>query len=198
MKVESIKPHLQSYSITKKRLTTINHAFASAVAHHDSYDEKIIKEAIKLLGQNPNEHLSCVYCGESAETWDHVFGLVKGFKFSGYGHVIGNLLPCCKQCNSEKGNKHWEDFIKKKNNLDTDGENKIKLLKLYFAKNLTVRFGYEEIKDVCPDEIQKLDFIKNKIVNLMSEADTIAEKIRQKVKAHTLKIPSKAENGKRS
>ena len=178
MKIKSIKHHLQPYSIMGKRETTINHAFASAIAPNDSYDEKIIKEAVKTLEQNPDEDLLCAYCGDLAETWDHVFGLVKNSKFSGYGHTIGNLLPCCKKCNSEKGNKNWEDFIKTK----TSDINRYNILLQYFKKYLPNTIDYNNIKRFCSYEINELEIIKSKIFELMKEADNIAIKVRKKVK----------------
>ena len=181
MKIESIKAHLQPYSIMKKRQTTINHAFASAIAPNDTYDTEVLKEAVTLLGQDPEKDLLCVYCGGEAETWDHVFGLVKDLRFSGYGHVIGNLLPSCKKCNSEKGNRDWGKFIKKKNGGDAVA--KVQMLKQYFEKYLPKKFDYEEIKTVCPDEIGQLDSIKNKVIDLFKEADAIAEQIRTKIRS---------------
>ena len=76
MKKEDIKRHLKTYSVYDKRRTTINHAFASAIAPSDNYDENIINEALVFLEQNPNEDLKCVFCNEEAETWDHLIGLV--------------------------------------------------------------------------------------------------------------------------
>ncbi|MBI5152973.1 MAG: hypothetical protein HZA36_00710 [Parcubacteria group bacterium] len=178
MKIESIKYHLQAYSIMRKRQPTINHAFASAIAPNDNYDQKIVKEAIKMIGQDPEKDLFCVYCGEPAETWDHVFGLVKNHQFSGYGHVIGNLLPCCKKCNSEKGNKNWQDFIKTK--IISGG--RLKILSQYFNKYLPSIIDYDHIKSACPNEINKLETIKDKIFQLIEEADIIAAKVRQKIK----------------
>lgn len=181
MKIESIKHHLQAYSIMGKRQTTINHAFASAIAPNDSYNEKMIREAIKTLGQDPNEDLLCVYCGELAETWDHVFGLVKDLKFSGYGHVVGNLLPCCKKCNSEKGNKRWQDFIKTK----PESNDIFKILSRYFNKYLsTSLMDYDYIKKYCPEEISRLEAIKDRIFQLMKEADAIATEVRKKNKKY--------------
>lgn len=180
MKIDSIKAHLQPYSIMKKRQTTINHAFASAIAPCDSYDSKMVKEAVVLLGQDPEKDLLCVYCGAGAETWDHVFGLVKDLCFSGYGHVIGNLLPSCKKCNSEKGNRDWEGFLRNKNG--NGAVPKIEIIKRYFAKYLPVQVDYSKIKDACPDEIRQLDAIKNKVMVLFKEADVIAERIREKIK----------------
>ena len=181
MKIETIRSHLQPYSIMKKRQTTINHAFASAIAPNDIYDTKVLKEAMILLNQDPEKDLRCVYCGESAETWDHVFSLVRDLKFSGYGHVIGNLLPCCKKCNSEKGNRDWEDFIRRKNG--DNSATKINMLKQYFKKYLFVKVDYKGIKAICPAEINQLNLIKDKIMELFKEADTIAEKVRIKIRS---------------
>ena len=166
----------------EKRQTTINHAFASAIAPSNIYDMRVLKEAIALLGQDPEKDLFCVYCNESAETWDHVFGLVKDLKFSGYGHVIGNLLPCCKKCNSEKGNKDWEAFIKTKNRDNSIA--KVNMLKQYFEKYLPKKVGYEEIKNICPAEMHQLNLIRDKIMELFKEADAIAEKVRTKINSH--------------
>jgi len=57
MKKEDIKKHLSGYSIYSKRKTTINHAFASAIAPIDVYDEIRMKDALSYLGQNPNGNL---------------------------------------------------------------------------------------------------------------------------------------------
>lgn len=74
MKKATLKYHLNPYSIFTKRRTTINHAFASALAPNDQYDEKVIDDALRVLGQNPDHDLTCVYCGQDAETWDHLIG----------------------------------------------------------------------------------------------------------------------------
>ncbi|MFA5133936.1 MAG: hypothetical protein WC459_04005 [Patescibacteria group bacterium] len=177
MKIESIKHHLRAYSIVQKRQTTINHAFASAIAPNDDYNQELIREAIKTLGQNPEADLRCVYCDQPAETWDHVFGLVKDYQFSGYGHVIGNLLPCCKKCNSEKGNKNWQDFLETKK-ISTS---RVKILSAYFDKYLPSIIDYDQIKKICPVEIKRLQEIKDEIYKLMREADVVAVKVREKI-----------------
>lgn len=182
MKKKSIKSHLNPYSILKKRQTTINHAFASAIAPNDGYDEKIINEALKFLGQNPEKNLSCVYCGEPAETWDHIFGLVKNLKFSGYGHVIGNLLPCCKKCNSEKGNQLWSDFLDKKIKDASIKKERIASIRGYLKKYLPRESSYENIEKTCAQEINKYENIKERIFDSMKEADSLALSIRKKIK----------------
>src|SRR5437870_262374 len=112
MKRKSIRKYLRPYSIIGQRKTTVNHTFASAIAPTDIYDDAIVAEAIRALGQDPDDDLLCAYCDDNeADTWDHVVGLVKDQQFSGFGHTIGNLLPCCRQCNSRKGNKDWRAYL---------------------------------------------------------------------------------------
>src|SRR5687767_8294859 len=114
MNKKSIKTHLKSYSIFQKRKTTINHAFASALAPADSYEDEILSDALECLGQDSNKDLRCVYCDNEAQTWDHLIGLVKDSELRGYGHQIGNLVPCCKSCNSKKGSKDWKLFLRER------------------------------------------------------------------------------------
>ncbi|WP_416208851.1 HNH endonuclease [Chloroflexus sp.] len=103
--MESIKKPLREYSIYQERKTTINHAFASAIAPVDQYNQATISESIRLLEQDPNGELTCAYCSQPAETWDHLESLVEHGHFRGYGDIIGNLVPCCKSCHSAKGAK---------------------------------------------------------------------------------------------
>lgn len=112
MKLSGIKRHLRPYSIVQRRKTPVNHAFASALAPCDDYDEKRVTEAMALLGQKDLNDLRCVYCDSVAETWDHLVGLVKDSELNGYGHQIGNLVPCCGDYNSSKGNKDWREFLR--------------------------------------------------------------------------------------
>ncbi len=104
LRASDIKRHLSPFSIEAARTTTIRHAFASAVAPSEAYDEKKVEAALRALGQTDTDNLTCVYCGEPAETWDHLTRLVKNKKFNeeGRGHQVGNLVPCCKAHNSSK------------------------------------------------------------------------------------------------
>jgi hypothetical protein len=182
MKKEDIKRHLKTYSVYNKRRTTINHAFASAIAPSDNYDENIINEALVFLEQNPNEDLKCVFCNEEAETWDHLIGLVKKGELRGFGHQIGNLVPCCKICNSKKGSKEFEKFITEYDNIYKNKNQLIVLLTKYqnkFAKEIDLVL----LKQKTPNEFEEFSKIKQEIFNLMIKADTIANKLRQNILA---------------
>ena len=175
MKFSDIKRHLRPYVMVANRRTTINHAFAAAIAPCDEYDGQNVKEAIKALEQDPNSSLTCVYCGEPAETWDHVFATVQKSVFSGFGHRLGNLLPCCKPCNSKKGNKLWKDHIKSVQMGDEVRIRREKIIEGYLAKNV-VR---DESVKTDPD-YEELMKIRDQVLDSMKKADTIAAEIRRK------------------
>jgi hypothetical protein len=119
VKISSIKKYLQSTTIMGRKSTFAN-AFASALAPHDIYSPTAVAEAIRDLGQEPEADLQCVYCGEQAATWDHVFNRVIKGEFSGHGHHIRNLVPCCRKCNERKGSKPWREFLEILNLPDKD------------------------------------------------------------------------------
>jgi hypothetical protein len=175
MRYTSIKGHLRPYIMLARRRTTINHAFAAAVAPNDSFKDAQVRKAILVLGQDPDGDLLCVYCGSDAETWDHVFATVHQSTFSGAGHRIGNLLPCCKPCNSAKGNKHWNVYL---SGLSLGSD--------VFQERHARISGYLEkylVQDRVPSgspEFERLDSIRRQILMLLGEADDVAKHIRAK------------------
>lgn len=166
---------MRPYSIVRNRTTTINHAFAACIALNDSFDAEKIKAAIVALKQDPEKELVCVYCGEPAQTWDHVHATVRNSVFSGHGNNLGNLLPCCKLCNSRKGNKPW----------------KVHLANLILSDDLRVK-RYEVIdsyleaykgENVVPKDLpeyQELQKLKAEVLKIFVRADLLAEIIRSK------------------
>lgn len=176
MTPKSIKSHLKPYSIEKKRRTTIAHAFASALAPSDTYDKKEIEEALERLGQTNLKKLACVYCGKSAQTWDHLTNLVKAGEFNGYGHQIGNLVPCCRDCNSSKGSLAFEKYVdglalkaEEKDDLKDRLRDHQKLAKEVDSAKATA----EEIK-----LLKEFRAIQDKVLKLLEEGDKCAQKIR--------------------
>jgi 5-methylcytosine-specific restriction endonuclease McrA len=178
MKKSDLKRHLSPYSIYQKRKTTINHTFASALAPADLYDETRVTEAINRLGQNPDEALSCVYCGHPAQTWDHLVGLVKNSSLYGFGHQLGNLVPCCKECNSAKGNKDWHIFLKEKVKDEEKRENIENTLEGYL-KDFAVPIDLLKLQD--HSDWKAYNEIQSKILELMKLADEIAVRLRKKL-----------------
>ncbi len=172
MRYTDLKRHLKPYSIVKSRTTTINHAFASAIAGCDQFDDSRVKEALITLGLDP-EFLTCVYCGKPAESWDHLFATVQNKTFSGHGHRLGNLVPCCKPCNSSKGNKDWKTFV---SGLPQTEEERLK--RSTEISKYVDRFLRRDPPAPIGENYRRLETIKKEVLNLMKEADEIAARIR--------------------
>jgi len=64
---------------------------------------KITATEIKKLKAGP-----CFYCGNVGGEIDHVIPLSKGGR-----HSIGNLVGCCRTCNSSKNNMFITQWYKK-------------------------------------------------------------------------------------
>lgn len=169
MKKTSIKFHMKKYSIFQKRSTTINHAFASAMAPRDEYLEPLVDTILLELECVAEGSIICVYCGtKEAETWDHLYALVKDNEPSGYGHKYGNLVPSCKGCNSKKGNRDWKianDSINKSN--PKQRAKVIRVISNHITKNPANGSFIDAARKI------ELDKIKIEIFRLMKHADNL-------------------------
>jgi hypothetical protein len=180
MRLSDIRRHLTPYSIAERRSTTISHAFASALAPCDTYDEGIAREAMASLGQDPDEALRCVYCDGAAETWDHLVGLVKKSVLHGFGHQLGNLVPCCKPCNSKKGNKEWRQFLEQATMESTKRDLLTSRLATYQAKYAEA-LNLSALETTSPEDWAEYTELRKEIVRLMKKADGVAQRLRQKL-----------------
>nr|CCA87186.1 hypothetical protein RALSY_mp30506 [Ralstonia syzygii R24] len=183
---KSIISHLKPYSIFKKRRTTIAHAFASALAPTDFYEEDKVQVALQALGQDPDS-LHCVYCFRPAQTWDHLFNLVKGGESNGYGHQIGNLVPCCRDCNSSKGGKPFEAYIDGLHTLSEESRAKVKAR--LRAHSELARMNRARPSPSERALLQKYRNIQNQVLALLQEADACAEDIRTERQKRHWRMP---------
>jgi hypothetical protein len=133
-----------------------------------------------LLGQDPDGELKCVYCRSQAETWDHLISLVKNGRLQGYGHQIGNLVPCCRTCNSQKGGKAWDSYLKEKVPDNTEFDIRRKRISSYLAQ-YAAPVSLARTEKLSPNVWNHYCEIQQKILSLMNEADTIATRLRQTV-----------------
>lgn len=173
MRYSTVRNHLRPYVIVSRRKTTINHAFAAAIALSDDYDEQRVREAVAVLGQDPDHELLCAYCGAPAQTWDHVFATVKASRFSGHGHRLGNLLPCCKPCNSAKGNKDWRQFVSELELPPT-----VRQVTAEHIDDYVARFSLQDSVPEESPEYERLLQIRAEVLKLLAEADRVAKLIR--------------------
>jgi hypothetical protein len=175
MRYKDIRRFLKPYSMVASRTTTISHAFAASIAPCDTFDDQMVRTALKMLGQDPDAELECAYCGAKAETWDHVHATVQDKKFSGYGHRLGNLLPCCKPCNSRKGNKDWLVFLRTLPITEAFRVERESRIAAYLAE-----YG---AKDAVPEhlpEYEQLQELRRQVLQIFREADELASVVRRK------------------
>jgi 5-methylcytosine-specific restriction endonuclease McrA len=173
--LHKIRNHLRPLKITATK-GTIRSKFAAAIAPYDEYDEVEVRKLLRRLGQDPDA-LTCVYCGASADTWDHVVGTVSSGEFSGTGHRLRNLVPCCSPCNTSKGKKDWRDYL--------NGLRQPASIRNERADRITAHItGCEEDSNKAwrnfPEYTQLQDK-RDKILKLMEEGDRLAETIRKKL-----------------
>lgn len=161
------------------RKSTFSNAFASALAPHDTYSPNEVAAAMRDLGQDPDGELRCVYCGEPAATWDHVFNRVVKGDFSGYGHRIRNLVPCCRSCNESKGQKPWRDYLEALN--PADKAIRVARMEVFLGTVGAQPVGTETMRHKAEEELERFLQIRGQIFDLMAEADRLAAIIRQKV-----------------
>lgn len=66
------------------------------------YEKSCFEKAKEELGNK------CVYCGDTNQKLqpDHLIGEEHGGLY-----VIGNIVPSCPTCNSEREKKEWRDFV---------------------------------------------------------------------------------------
>lgn len=178
VKASSIKKHLRPSTIMGRKSTFAN-AFASALAPYDNYTAVEVDQAIWDLEQDPNAELQCVYCGAAAATWDHVFNRVVNGEFSGHGHRIRNLVPCCRTCNESKGQKSWREFLEIRNPTDKDA--RIRRMERFLGTVNARPISPETMRRNADENLKRFLEIRSQVFALLEEADRLAVSIRQKV-----------------
>lgn len=167
------KKYLKKYKTTG-RTSTLSHAFASALAMSENYDETVLIERLLILGQEPNQPLRCVFCQADARTIDHLNGLVENSRFTGHGHVIGNLVPCCETCNTSKGSKPWRDFA---NSIGTPKEQIARIAE--YESFAPKPMSEVDLKALYPDLIEAYERLRNLSHELLRTADNLANEIQR-------------------
>jgi hypothetical protein len=176
--IASIETYLKRpYRIYGRISTTVSYGFASAVATRQPFDAALVAEAIVALGQDPAQ-LRCVYCDDDAQSWDHLNGMVDDGEFSGFGHVIGNLVPACARCNSQKGNRDWRTFV-----ATTVLSERREVVETRLSAHEQRYLGDKvDLDAVAPEEMQRYRELRSQTLQLLRDADAVAAEIREKTR----------------
>ena len=174
MKYDTIKVLFKPFELIAKRKTTINYYFGKAIATTEPYNELRVLAAIKALGMAPL-NLRCVYCESKADGWDHVKSMVKNGRFSGFGNTLGNLVPCCRNCNSLKRGKDWKEFMVSQHSP----ARRIAKLEKYFRIYPNSDRKYKRLLKDKKNQVRKFYSLQDQVVVLMADADKIVKKLRK-------------------
>lgn len=177
MKLARIKGHLAPYRIHAKRATTVNHAFSSALAPAEPWNEERATDAMRTLGQADMAALTCVYCDQPAQTWDHLEPMVRNSLPTGFGHTLGNLVPSCRDCNSSKGNKPWRQWIVTWPKMSEDQRAQ---LTAYAEAFTPPRKGITDWESQFPEHMQRLREHWDAVLHHMKQADAVIDEMRSR------------------
>lgn len=156
------------------RSSTVSNAFAQALAPADDYDEARLETAFRGLGLVGDGVLLCAYCSRPANSVDHLNPLVNNKKFTGWGHVFGNLVPACGDCNQSKGGRPWRDFARESGVR----ESQIQKLEAYEQQSPTP-VSQDDLAKLYPDLIDAYERLRNLNEDILRTAQSLANEIQR-------------------
>lgn len=137
----------------KGRSSTIRGEYLKGILPQYAYSNDFKIEHYRKFGIIIDK---CVYCGENANTLDHLNSPIKNKKLTGYTNKIGNLVPSCGRCNSSKGNRNWSDWLQSNSKI----VNGIKKKRGYQKRIETIRNYEKSNPQFKIKELQKFDTTK--------------------------------------
>ena len=121
----------------------------------------------------------CCYCGKDITLKDFSQDHLVPMNRKDLGlHAWGNVVPCCKDCNNEKQQKGWLDFLSVKSKGPMRNERKLKIIRFRKDKqykpnlNLTKIASnlYEDVGAVSTTLINlRFDQAKEEITKILSK-----------------------------
>lgn len=180
------KIKMPAKSTLKARISTINNSFAMSITPFiKTTDQAKIDQHyadLKVLKDR------CAYCLRPAKSVDHLFPLVQNGEPSGYISDIDNLVPCCKDCNSKKGNQLFKDWYDKEETKEylrhecdlTDDQ--IAERRKIIVDFIEQHSKHYDLKSYLTDaEWDKFLNLKEKINEELKEADAYCRQLQEKI-----------------
>lgn len=168
------------------RSSSITNAFVQSIIPFDPPSEADKAEVLAFFGQSSGE-MTCVYCGSSANDWDHLLPLVRNKRPTGFFSGKGNVVPACGRCNQSKSGQDWEKWVRgaSKNSPKSRGvkdlEQRVDRLARYVEAYPQSAENLEELVDPGLWAVywSKLGEIHESLRAAQSLADKIAGQIRE-------------------
>ena len=163
-------------------LTSRKSSVTNAMVHSIIYVEDIVganySDWLARFNQKENNE-KCIYCGSSANSFDHIFNLVRNGSPTGYMTEKNNLVPCCSNCNSKKSGKNWEDFIESDYFKSFAGwEKRHDFLRRVIEQYQPLKIDF---KVDMPNEFDEFQKLRSKLLEQMDEIERALNEIRKKV-----------------
>lgn len=101
------------YKRTRKithRVSSVTNGFVQAILPDAIPDADEHARYLALLGIDP-DRMTCVYCGDPAHHWDHLFPYVTAKRPTGFFNEPRNIVPACGPCNTSKSGHHWRTWM---------------------------------------------------------------------------------------
>lgn len=92
------------------RISTVTNCFVQAIVPAVLPDPDEQQMVLEILKVDPSA-MTCVYCGDPAQHWDHLYPYVKEKRPSGYLNESKNLVPACGPCNTSKSGYPWKAWM---------------------------------------------------------------------------------------
>jgi|LakMenEpi03Aug12_release.lakeMendotaPanAssembly.Ray.scaffolds.fasta_scaffold394692_2 hypothetical protein len=172
--LSKFKTTMKAYNMSS-RSSTISNAFAQALAPSDAFDVTQLEKVFQELNlYDENGVLLCTYCSAKSSSVDHLNPLVFKSKFTGWGHVFGNLVPACADCNQKKGGKPWRDFVQ---NICLPEERIARLERYELSAPEPV--SQEDLAVFYPDLLDAYERLRELSIDTLKAAQSIANEIRR-------------------
>lgn len=170
------------------RTSSITNTFYASILPFNKFTDEDVNSRLVTLGYSnveiENENICCIYCGAEANTWDHLYPLIKNRKATGYYHDISNMVPSCNTCNSSKGSKDYKEWLSKnastKRSISEEYRNKAinrinRALEITPVRNISEILNKVLITDLGMQYIKDLELI----IELLNKNSELSKQLRE-------------------
>lgn len=92
------------------RISSVTNGFVQAILPDAIPDADEQKNVLAIL-EIDHDRMTCAYCGDKAQHWDHLNPYVRNKQPSGYLNNAHNLVPACGPCNASKSGHDWKRWM---------------------------------------------------------------------------------------
>ena len=158
--------------ITSRKTTIQYEAIKTLINRTPQYDIKTSKEVCDIVNSK-----SCSYCNKTLNRksmGDHFMPVAANTETPIISNFSSLTVPCCQGCNSSKGNKPWQKFVKLKQ-TSPESREKLQFLQDFINKHIeqfTVdKEEYEKLKRKIGAVLEDLrqDFENIPIIKVTNE-----------------------------